>query len=81
VKLSKRAREHEINGIARQPVTGDRITGHALVFEDFETHPNDAREDNVCRGSISGGESQKPWQSLVRKFEDDKDDKPDAKNA
>jgi hypothetical protein len=51
------------------------------VFEDFETHPNDAREDNVCRGSISGGESQKPWQSLVRKFEDDKDDKPDAKNA
>jgi hypothetical protein len=51
------------------------------MLEDFQAHPDDAWKDNVCRDSIGGGQSQKPWQPAICELEDNKDNKPDAKQA
>src|SRR5262245_17200301 len=81
VKLLKRADEYEIDGVTGQPVAGDRIARDTFVLEDFKAHPNNAWKDNVCRNSISGGQSQKPRQPAISKFKDHKNNKPDAENA
>jgi len=49
-----------------------------IALQDFEAHPNGAREDNVRSGSISYPESQNPWQPAVHKLKDE-NDQPDAK--
>ena len=77
----KRTYEHEIDGITGQPVAGNCVARHPFALKDFKTHANDTRKDNVGRHSISGGQSQNPWQPLVCKFEDHKDDQPDAKDT
>ena len=81
MKLLARAYEHEIDGVTGQSVAGDCVARHPFALKDFKAHAHDARKDNVCGGSISGGQSQKPWQPLVCKFEDHKDDQPDAEDA
>jgi hypothetical protein len=51
------------------------------MLEDFQSHPNDAWQNNVCRDSIGGGQGQKPRQPAICELEDNKDNKPDAEQA
>ena len=81
MKLLARPDEHEIDGVTGQSVAGNCVARHPFALQDFQAHAHDARKDNVCRGAISGDQSQKPWQPLVCKLEDYKDDQPDAKNT
>src|SRR5262249_50561852 len=81
VKLLARTNEHEIDRITRQSVAGDRIAGHPLALKDFQAHADDTWQDDIGCDSISRGQSQNPWQPAVCKFEDYKDDQPDAENA
>jgi ABC transporter substrate binding protein len=49
--------------------------------EDLEAYANGPREDDIRRHSIGEAQGQNPWQPAVRKFEDHKDDQPDADDA
>ena len=55
--------------------------GTDLRWRIFEAHANGPREDDIRRHSIGEAQSQNPWQPAVRKFEDHKDDQPDADDA
>ena len=80
MKLLERSYKYEIDGITGQSVAGSCKAWHPFALEDFKAHPNNAREDNIRRDSISEGQSQNGWQPAVRKSED-KNDQPDTKDA
>ena len=73
--------EHEIDGVTRQPVAGNREPRHTFALEDFEAHANGAREDNIRCNSISEAQCQNPGEPAVRKFEDHEYDQPNAEYA
>ena len=80
VKLLQRARQHEINGIAGQSVPGNCETRYPFALENFETHADDARQDNVGCYSTGDGQRQHSRQPAIRKSKD-KSDQPDGKDA
>ena len=76
----RRAAAGLIDRITRQSVAGNCKARHPFALENFEAHPNSAREDNIGRDSISDDQSQNGWQPAVGKSED-KHDQPDNKDA
>ena len=80
VKLLQRTRQHEIDRIAGQAVSGNRETRYAFARENFEAHANDARKDNIGRNPIGDGQSQHSREPAIRQSED-KDDQPDSEDA
>ena len=81
MQLAQRADEHEIDGIAGQPVAGDGVARHPLALEDLEAHANGARKDDVGRYCVGGSQREDPRQPVVGKLEDDEHNQPDAEDA
>jgi hypothetical protein len=52
-----------------------------FALEDFKAHANGTREDDIRPDCVSEAQGQNPGQPAVGKFEDDKDDQPDAEDA
>src|SRR5580698_4039977 len=80
VKLLQRACQHKIDRVAGQSVPGNCKARHTFAQENFKAHANDARQDNVGRYSVSNGQSQHRWQSLICDPKD-KNDQPDSEDA
>ena len=80
LQLLHRSDQHDIDGVAWQPVAGDGEPRHALALEDLKAHPDRARQDEIRRNSISERQSQNCRQPAVGQSEDE-DDQPYAKDA
>ena len=72
--------KYQIDGITRQSVAGNCGARYPFALENFEAHPNSAREDNIGRDSISDDQSQNGWQLAVWSKSEDKHDQPDNKD-
>src|SRR5579872_6391219 len=59
-KLLERTDEHDVHGVSRQSVTGNRVTRCTLALENPESHPNSARQNNIRGNSVSNGDGQDP---------------------
>src|SRR5262245_36690404 len=70
-----------IDRVTGQSITCRRETGYTLALKDLKTHANDPWKNNVRANSVGGAQGQNPRQSLIRKFENDKHDQPDAEDA
>ena len=51
-QLLQRSYQHEIDGIAGQPVAGRGEARHPLALQRFEAHPNRAGQDDIGGNSI-----------------------------
>ena len=71
--------EHE--GANHAPRTGEaEPISLRLVLEDFQTQANGTRQNEVGGNAIGRGYGKDPGKSAVRRFKDNKDNKPDAED-
>ena len=78
--MIKRADKREIDGVARKSISGDGKTWHVVTLEDFKSHPDCARKDDIGRDAVSYAERQY-WRCPVIDEFKDVHDQPNAERA
>src|SRR5262245_29592376 len=80
-ELLMRADQGEIDGVAWQTVTGDRVSGDELAVKNLQAHPDHVWQNNIGSQPVCKAHRQDPWKSVVRSIEDDEDDQPNGSDA
>ena len=76
-----RADEDEIDWVAWQAVSGDRISGDEPAVKNLQAHPDDVWQNDIGSEPVRKAHRQDPWKSVVRSIEDDEDDQPNGNDA